>query len=371
MVRSKIDESTLTPKELQRRKDTLEAAKLRAERWRQRQKDAAAQLRYKGQPTPYSTVDPITLSDEENAVAQEIINAALAQVARISCEDSLAALIASQKEAIAQAQAKWVMPNWYGSTPVTLFTTPEYKRTRITDNDPMRPRIKFLIDHQLPAIQNLSANQITALREYQDGVHWNTQNAVGVYQPVNRVLRGQSEPQYSQWQTKAAIQQINKMMRLLDSSFAQTVTPENIITYRGIRGPGVYPRKGAAHAGNFAREFASWRLGEIRSDAAYVHTTLSRRIASEIFTLGHDDGTTEPYVIEYRVPAGTNAIAMNAANPNSKYANTVELLINRDTQFMVIAKYDEVKDGVTIHRGVVDVLPPASQAGRKKLPVFK
>jgi len=292
-------------------------------------------------------------------------------VAERSGEAALLGLIASQKEEIARAQAEYNMPGWYpAGVPVTLFTLPRYPRTRLSDNDHRRPRIANLIKHQLPAVRGLGDEILTALREYQDGVGWNPGNAQGVYQPVNRCLRGQAEPDYSQWRSPMAKKGVNTIMRLLDAAFSQVVTPVNILTYRGIRGHGAFPRKTESHSGNFAREFSSWKIGEIRSDPAYVHTTLSRRVARELFTVGHNPGG-EAYVIEYRVPTGTRAISMNAANPNSDYAHTVELLIDRDTQFQVVAKYKEEMDGLMINWGVLDILPPARQAGRRKLPTYK
>jgi hypothetical protein len=384
MVRVRVDESKLSHDELVRRAAVLAAAKLRAERYRAglRARQNASQragavalenLRGQDNDSAVTTVyDPVQLSEEELAVANEIIEGALKKVRFETAGDALLALIKTQETQIKEAQRMGDMPNWYGQTQVTLFVQPPYERSRLPDNDPERPRIKNLIDFQRAGVARLSPEALQALREFQDGVRWNVQSAMGVYQPINRLLRGIGEPTYSKWQSEVAVQNVNRNMHLMDAAFNDLVVPENIYTFRGIRGPDIYPNKATDHAGNFARDFASWRVGEVRSDGGFVSTTLSRRVANEMFTSGHDNGNTEPYVLEYRVPAGTRAIAMNAVNPDSKYANTVELIIGRDTQFRVIAKYDDTgRDGRVIHRAVLDILPPQEQAGRTPLPVYR
>lgn len=292
------------------------------------------------------------------------------QAPALTTGQAMAARLNTDAPAVAAAQAAGLMPKYPTGVQVTHFDLPKYTDKQVYGAvQNMTDRIQAFAQGQSGLVRGTSSSEDQAVQGYQDGVYWGN-GAMGVYQPINRVLRGQPEIT-SHWNnspsTKASV---NSYMQNIDSAMNKAATPENIIAYRGIRGPSAF--NGTVNINHWnasVANFNSLQPGDIGSDPAFASTTLSKSEADTKFSAGIPG--KDAYLMEYRVPKGTRAISMNAINPNSQYADTVELLIDRNTEYQVVAKYTEVRNGINYHRMVVDVLPSTQQKTKPALPKFK
>jgi hypothetical protein len=287
-------------------------------------------------------------------------------------QTQMAARLQSDAGRVTAAQSAGLMPKWYpASTPVTYFDLPRYTDQPSGGVPNMTDRISAFAASQRNTLYNqTNGTEDQAIKDYQDGVGWGN-GAMGVYQPINRVLRGLPEVT-SHWNSSpTVIRRVNDTMQALDSAMDKAVTPENIIAFRGIRGPHAFNGTvDMTHWNAAVSNFNKLQVGDVGRDNAFASATLSRKVADRDFTNGIPGN--DAYIMEYRVPKGTRAISMNAMNPNSNsYAKTVELLLDRGTQYQVVAKFTETRGGINYHHMVVDVLDNAQQAAKPPLPKFK
>jgi hypothetical protein len=218
-----------------------------------------------------------------------------------------------------------------------------------------RQRIDGLAKKQLATVQALSQSVRQSLRAYQDGVDWNLQplpptqagSGQGIYQAVNRRLRGQSEPDFV-WGAPAGRAAVDTVIRNVTAAMKTSRVPEDVIAFRGIRSDGDRNGQFAVGFAAFKKQvYDKWQVGTTYGpgspfvDKAFTSTTLDKSMAEKKFVTKGKPGI----VIEYRIPKGTRGVSMTANNPTSKFDYTGELLLDQNLSYKVVGKYTDPTTG--------------------------
>jgi hypothetical protein len=215
------------------------------------------------------------------------------------------------------------------------------------------------------AAKSFTSAEKTAIQNYQDGLGWSLQTlnpsqagmGQGVYQAVNRKMRGHHEPD-PVWNSLQGKQAVNRIIRDLGTAIQKSSVPEDTIAFRGIRSGG--DRNGVFAKGyrDFkTKVYDNWQVGQTyqagsaMTDKAYTSTTLDRSVAEKVFTKGSQAGI----VIEYRIPKGTRGVAMSATNSKSRFNDTAEILLDKGLGYTVVSKYQDPATG-RLH-AVLEITP--------------
>lgn len=132
------------------------------------------------------------------------------------------------------------------------------------------------------------------------------------YQPINKTLRG-IEPKSPLDDKKT--QKMQDQIAVIDEALKDAAIPEDVVTYRSLSADLVDDLK----------------IGEVYTDPGFMSTTIWHADDVQMSVRG------TPARLVIAAPAGTNAAYLDGA---SKYPDEHEILFPRNTQLLVVDRYE-------------------------------